>query len=106
MASTIAANMLQISQTMPRANAGFGIPVIAVDGDWNSRIAGSVGSSASTTAVLIALDEGRSESCMAWTLAFHVAVLLCPELAIDRATFQQHAMRRDIHQPALLQHQR
>ena len=39
-----AANMLVMIQTMPRATRGIGALMIAVDGDWNSRITGSVGS--------------------------------------------------------------
>ena len=36
--------MLVTIQAMPRAERGIGALAIAVDGDWNSRIAGSVGS--------------------------------------------------------------
>ena len=37
--------MLVTIQTMPRAERGIGALTIAVDGHWNSRIAGNVGSS-------------------------------------------------------------
>ena len=36
--------MLVIIQTMPRAERGIGALTIAVDGHWNSRMAGNVGS--------------------------------------------------------------
>ena len=41
---------------------------------------------------------------MSVTLGFEMAVLLCPELAIDRASLEQRAMRRHIHHLALVQH--
>src|SRR6476659_10903145 len=44
MIATIAATMLVTIQTMPRAERGIGALTIAVDGHWNSRIAGRVGS--------------------------------------------------------------
>src|SRR5271170_7586795 len=90
---------------MPRAERGISAVVIAMDGDWNSRMAGSVGSPRSSAIVLIALDEGRSESCMAWTLAVEMAVLLRPELAVDGAAFKQDAVRRDVHHLALFKHE-
>ena len=37
--------MLAITQTIPRAERGTGALTIAVDGHWNSRMAGNVGSS-------------------------------------------------------------
>jgi hypothetical protein len=39
--------MLAIIQTMLRAERGTGALTIAVDGHWNSRMAGKVGSSGS-----------------------------------------------------------
>src|ERR1700749_385711 len=90
---------------MPRANRGTSAAITALDGDWNSRMAGSVGAPPSSTIVLIALDEGRSESCMAWTLAVERTVLLRPELAVDGAAFKQDAVRRDVHHLALFQHE-
>ena len=41
---------------------------------------GRVGSIRSSAAVLIALEEGRGRSCMAWTFILHVTVLLVPGL--------------------------
>ena len=43
-AAIIATTMLLIIQAMPRAERGIGALTIAVDGHWNSRMAGSVGS--------------------------------------------------------------
>ena len=48
----------------PRAIRGIGMLTMALDGDWYSRMTGSVGSSRSSRVVLIALDEARGESCM------------------------------------------
>src|SRR5262249_30148726 len=106
-ATMTARNMLEMIHTMPRAERGTGVVVITVDGIWNSRMTGRVGScrSSATTAVLIALDEGRGERGMTRTLAVEVAVLLRPELAIDGAAFEQDAVRCDVHHLALLQHQ-
>jgi hypothetical protein len=78
MASRIAASMLAMTHRMPRAERGTCAEVIAVDGIWNSRMIGSVGSRRSSTTVLIALDESRGVGGMAWTLRFKMAVLLCP----------------------------
>src|SRR5215210_5257945 len=75
-----AATMLLTTREMPRAARGTGTLVMAVEGDWNSRIAGRVGSSRSASSVLVALEEGRSESCMTRTLAVEVTILLRPEL--------------------------
>src|SRR5689334_7816430 len=77
-ATRMAASMLTMIQTTWRADCGTGAAVIAVDGIWNSRITGSVGSLRSSTAVLIALDEGRGERGMAGTLCFEMAILLGP----------------------------
>ena len=44
------ATMLVIIQEMPRAERGIGALTIAVDGHWNSRMAGSVGSFLATDA--------------------------------------------------------
>ena len=57
--------MLLNVSVMFRAIGGIGILMIAVDGDWYSRMAGSVGSERSAATVLIALDEGRGKSGMA-----------------------------------------
>jgi len=38
-------------------------------------------------------------------LAFEMAVLLHPELTVDGAAFEEHAMRRDINRPAPFQNQ-
>jgi len=97
--------MLDMIHAMPRADRGTGAAVIVVEGIWNSRMTGSVGSLRSSTTVLIALDEGRGERGMAWTLAVEVAVLLCPELAIDGAALEQDAVWGDVHHLALLQNQ-
>ena len=104
-ASRIAVSMLAMIQTMPRADRGTGAEVIAVDGIWNSRMTGSVGSLRSSTTVLIALDEGRGVGGMAGTLSVEMAVLLRPELAIDSAAFEQDAVRRDIDHLSLVQNQ-
>src|ERR1700722_4401641 len=66
---------------------------------------GSVGSPGSSTTVLIALDEGRGERGMAWTLTVKMAILLGPELAIHGAAFEQDPMWRNVHHLTLLQHQ-
>ena len=42
-----AKTMLATTQTMPRAERGTGALTTAVDGHWNSRMAGNVGSSGS-----------------------------------------------------------
>src|SRR5271165_1469978 len=106
--STIAAIIEPIIHVTRRAAAGTGALMTATDGDWNSRIAGSVGSSAVAGAVcsgrLIALEECRGGGGMARTLAFHVAVLLCPELTIERAAFEQRAVRREVDDGAALHH--
>ena len=105
MASRTAVSMLAMTHRMPRAERGTCAEVIAVDGIWNSRMIGSVGSLRSSTTVLIALDEGRGVGGMAGTLSVKMAVLLRPELAIDSAAFEQDAMRRDIDHLSLVQNQ-
>jgi len=89
--------MLAMIQTMWRAERGTGAVVIVVDGIWNSRMTGNVGSFRSSTTVLIALDKDRGERGMALTLTVEMAVLLGPELAIHSAALEQDAVRRDIH---------
>ena len=42
---------------------------------------------------------------MARTLTVEMAVLLCPELAVDRAALEQDTVRRDIFDLALFQHE-
>jgi hypothetical protein len=42
---------------VPRAERGIGALMIAVDGHWNSRIAGSVGSAPPRCRTATALDE-------------------------------------------------
>jgi hypothetical protein len=51
--------MLAITQTIPRAERGTGALTIVVDGHWNSRIAGNVGSFGSDRrlAVVSAFDD-------------------------------------------------
>src|SRR5712691_5223366 len=44
MAAIKAATMLLTTQAMPRAERGIGALAMAVDGHWNSRMAGKVGS--------------------------------------------------------------
>ena len=39
------------------------------------------------------------------TMAFKMPVLLCPELPINRAAFEEHVMRRKIDNLAKLQHE-
>jgi hypothetical protein len=54
MAATNAATMLAMIQMMPRADFGTGALTIAVDGHWNSRMAGKVGSFGSARRLTIA----------------------------------------------------
>src|SRR5580700_6833557 len=56
MATISATTMLEITQMTPRAEGGTGALAITVDGHWNSRIAGNVGSLAS--------DRRRSSASM------------------------------------------
>jgi len=56
--------MLLMIRVRLRAIRGIGMLMIAVDGDWYSRMAGRVGSSRSAVARLIAPEEGRGKSCM------------------------------------------
>jgi hypothetical protein len=49
--------MLLIIHVMPRAERGMGALAIAVDGHWNSRITGNVGSSARRRPAVSAFDE-------------------------------------------------
>src|ERR1700761_7844774 len=78
--------MLPMVMTKPRAIRGIGMLMIAVEGDWYSRMAGRVGSSRSAATLLIALEEGRGKRCMTCTFAVEMAVLLIPKRAIDCAT--------------------
>ena len=48
---------LVITHTVPRAERGIGALTIAVDGHWNSRIAGNVGSVGPRRLTTSALDE-------------------------------------------------
>ena len=93
-----------IIQLIIWAARGIGVLVIAVDGDWNSRITGNVGSPRSATAVLSAWDAGRGESCMTGTLIVEMAILLRPKLAIDSATFEQHFVRCNVQEFTLVEH--
>src|SRR6202030_1680526 len=110
---------LVMTHTVPRAERGIGALMIAVDGHWNSRIAGKVGSVAprrrttsaldedllmSYSAFLIAADEARRDGA-ARAAAIHVAVLLRPQLAVEVAALQQDLVRRDVDQLALLQNE-
>ena len=155
--ATSATTMLATIQTMPRAERGTGALTIAVDGHWNSRMAGNVGSSGADrrfvndsafdrsfahglvnltraggdattrcprSRACASLCENRrapialmllwrlttgnqpwSDNCMTGTLALEMAVLLRPELAIERAALEQDAVRRDVDDFALLHDQ-
>jgi len=46
-----------MTYTVPRAERGIGALMIAVDGHWNSRIAGSVGAAAPRRLTTNALEE-------------------------------------------------
>ena len=48
---------LVMTHTVPRAERGIGALTIAVDGHWNSRIAGNVGSAPPRRRTTSALDE-------------------------------------------------
>src|ERR1700732_3685094 len=48
---------LVMTHTVPRAERGIGALTIAVDGHWNSRIAGNVGSAPPRCRTASALDE-------------------------------------------------
>ena len=80
-------------QVMPRADRGIGAFAIAVDGHWNSRMAGKVGSAASprerpidrarpwvllAIMFLVALYQAGGGYCRPWALLIHVPVLLRP----------------------------
>jgi hypothetical protein len=130
---------------MPRAERGIGALTIAVDGHWNSRMAGSVGSFgsdrgrtnasmfdaalvmawpsapmsgeclcasfaalellSSSFECLFALDQSWSDGRRTGAVGGKMAVLLGPELAIDQAAVEQHLVRRNVDQIALLDHQ-
>ena len=77
---------------------------IAAEGDWNSRIAGSVASFRSSIGS-IPLGECWSKSCMAWTLSVEVAVLLRPELAIKGAALEQSPVRCDVDRLAFFENE-
>jgi hypothetical protein len=48
---------LVMTHTVPRAERGIGALTIAVDGHWNSRIAGNVGSASPRRRTVNALEE-------------------------------------------------
>src|SRR5208282_4486706 len=52
-----------------------------------------------------AMDQPRRDRRVMGSLALEMAVLLRPQLAIDRAALEQHAMRSDVDDFALLHHQ-
>ena len=106
--------MLVIIQMTPRAERGTGALTIAVDGHWNSRIAGNVGSSGSGRRLTNAMCSS-TQACSSFDhlagrrmpsswrndrldgdRVFEMAVLLRPELAVDRAALEQHAVRGDV----------
>src|ERR1700722_16652745 len=91
-------------QLMPRATRGMGALTIAVDGDWYSRITGSVGSPRSATVVLIAVEEVRGKRGMTGTLSIHVAILLSPKLTIYGAALKQCFVGGDIHHLTLIEY--
>jgi hypothetical protein len=91
-------------QVMLRAERGTGAARMADDGDWNSRITGSDSRSSLLTG-LIALGEGRGNSGMTGTLVIEMAVLLRPELAIDRTALEQDMVRCDVDNRSALKNQ-
>src|ERR1700730_10788027 len=107
---------LVMPHPVPRAERGIGALTIAVDGHWNSNIAGNVGSAPplcrtasaldedllmTDRLFLIAADETRGDGA-AGAAAVEMAVLLRPQLAVHRAALEQLMVRPDIHQLALL----
>src|SRR6202022_855310 len=70
---------------------------VARDGDWNSKIAGRIGSSA-RLARLTGL-------CMTRPLIIEMTVLLVPELPVDAAAFEKQAGRRDVDGLAVFEHE-
>jgi hypothetical protein len=96
--------MLLMVSVMLRAMRGIGMLMMADEGDWYSRMIGKVGSSRSSFAVLIALEEGRGESCMTRSFIVHVTILLVPERAVNRAFFQQSGVVPDVDDLASVQH--
>jgi hypothetical protein len=105
-----------MTHTVPRAERGIGALTIAVDGHWNSNIAGNVGSAPplcrtasaldedllmTDRLFLIAADETRGDGA-AGAAAVEMAVLLRPQLAVHRTALEQLMVRPDIHQLALL----
>src|SRR5262249_27397893 len=103
-AARAAANMLEITQTIRRAERGTGAATTAADGDPNSRIAATAGS-CRRIARSDAFGERGEKSSILQPLPIDMTVLLRPELAVDGTAVEKQGAAVAVDHPALLQNQ-
>src|SRR5581483_6648084 len=100
---------------MPRAERGIGAFATAVEGHWNSRMTGSVGSGAARRGTSARLSEDFAIALLPrGQLPDRTAfggfggvlpgVLLVPEMAVDDTALEQNLVRRHVEQAALVHH--